>query len=135
MLLASMISFYFGDLLNDKEFKKYKLKEGLTDRQIIKRCVLSTMAGQAIDASFFITLGLHIFPILLGQGSFVDFMSAGSGNIMADLSSGMGWLNVLIAITLQWIVKVLCEFVVSPLILKICHKFRGKHELKQQIIE
>lgn len=135
MLLASMISFYFGDLLNDKVFKKYKLKEGLTDRQIVKRCVFSTMAGQAIDASIFITLGLHVFPILLGQGSFVDFMSAGSGNIMADLSSGMGWLNVLIAIALQWTVKVLCEFVVSPLILKICHKFRNKKVPEEKIAE
>ena len=128
MLLASIISFYFGDLLNDTVFRKMKLREGLTNKQIVKRCVFSTMAGQAIDAAIFITLGLHVFPILLGQGSFVDFISAGSGNVGADFASGMGWLNVLIAICLQWAVKVLIEFVVAPLILKICHIARKDKE-------
>ena len=133
MLLASVISFYFGDLINDTVFRKLKEKEGLTNKQIVKRCVFSTMAGQAIDAAIFITLGLHIFPILTGSGSFVDFISAGSGNIGADFTSGMGWLNVLIAIGLQWAVKVLIEFVVAPLILKICHLARNKKE--EEIVE
>lgn len=125
-LAASCISFYFGDLLNDTVFKRMREKDGLGNGKLVKRCVISTAFGQLIDAGIFITLGLHVFPILTGQGSFVDFIHAGSGNILADLSNGWGWLNTLIAIGLQWVVKVICEFVVSPLIVLICSKYNNR---------
>lgn len=128
MLLAGVVSYYFGDLLNDTSFFKMKKKDkdDLSNKKISKRCILSTMIGQAVDATIFITLGLHIFPILTGKGSFVDFIHAGSGNIGADITNGMAWLNVLIAICLQWVVKVFVELVVLPLVLKICKSVRKK---------
>lgn len=124
MALASMISFYFGDLINDTLFKKMQLKDGEGNNKLVKRCIVSTMFGQLLDAGIFITLGLHLFPILTGKGSFVDFIHAGSGNIWADLSNGWGWLNTLIAIVVQWLVKVVCEFIVSPIIVFIANKYK-----------
>lgn len=121
-LLASMISFYFGDLLNDTLFKRMREKDGRGSGKLVKRCVVSTLFGQLVDAGIFIILGLHVFPILTGQGSFVDFVHAASGNALVDLLNGWGWLNTLIAICLQWIVKVVCEFIISPLIILICKK-------------
>ena len=125
MLVAGCISFYLGDLLNDTVFKQMRIKDGDGSNKILKRSLTSTALGQVVDAGIFITLGLHVFPILLGQGSFIDFIHAGSGNVAADLASGWGWLNTLIAIGVQWTVKMVCTLVVSPLVVFICKKIKG----------
>lgn len=101
LLIASLISFYFGDLINDTIFLKLKMKDG-TGNKLVKRCVLSTLFGQLVDSSIYITFGMHILPKL-----FLGF-------------AFMSWAQVGCAILLQVTIKVLYEFLLSPVIIKLC---------------
>lgn len=105
LLLASMLSFYFGDLLNDTVFYKLKKKDITGSKgKLIARCVLSTFVGQLVDSTIFISLGMHVFPKL-----FLGF-------------AFMTWPQVIAAIICQIIIKVVYEFALSPLIILICKK-------------
>ena len=115
MLLASASSFYIGDLVNDTVFKKLRNKDGEGNGKLVKRCVLSTVFGQLLDATIFITLGLQLLPGLALGYTFTG------GSSLAD---PIGWANMGIMIGLQWAVKVLIEFVVSPLVVLICNKYK-----------
>lgn len=104
MLLASMLSFYFGDLINDTVFLKLKIKDGDGNSKLFKRCVLSTFLGQLVDSSIFITFGMNLFPRL-----FLGFPF-------------MSWAQVGLAILGQVIIKTTYEIIMSPIILKLCNK-------------
>lgn len=109
MLLASMLSFYFGDLVNDLVFLKLKNKHG-EGNKLIFRCVLSTLFGQLIDSAIFISFGMNIFPkLFLG----FEFMT---------------WPQVFAAIGFQVVIKVTYEFALSPLIKIICKKANQYNE-------
>lgn len=120
MLIASMLSFYFGDLANDTIFLKLKEKEGDSNSKIIKRCVLSTALGQLLDSSIFITFGLFLLPKLVEGTPYIGFD-------YSTMSYGMwyGWASVLGSIVLQFTVKVTLEFILSPIILQICKKAKN----------
>lgn len=120
MLIASVTSFYFGDLLNDTVFKKLHAKDGEGNSKLLKRCVVSTMFGQLIDAGIFVTLGLQVLP-----GVVLGYTFTG-GSSLAD---PIGWANMGIMIGLQWIVKVLWELLVSPLVILICNKVKSKEPI------
>lgn len=126
LLIASFLSFYFGDLLNDTVFRKLKNKDGEGNGKLVKRCVLSTIAGQIIDASIFIILGMHVFPCLCGDASLMSAFS--QGHIITSLADPIGWANVGIMIGLQIIVKVLYEFALSPLIIFICTRAKKENQ-------
>lgn len=127
LLIASFLSFYLGDLIDDLVFKHLRNKDdekGDSKGKLLKRCVLSTVAGQIIDASIFIILGMHVFPLLCGDASLMsNFMT---GNVITDISDPIGWANVGIMIGLQIGVKVLYEFILSPLIIWICKPNKNK---------
>lgn len=109
ILVASLASFYIGDLINDKIFKRMRAKQGDTTKALFSRCVLSTLAGQALDSTIFLSLGMNILPKLVLGFSF------------------MSWAQVGLAIACQIIVKVLYEIALSPLIIKLCKKFTFKN--------
>lgn len=101
LLIASLISFYFGDLINDTIFLKLKNKDGVGNK-LVKRCIISTLFGQLVDSSIYMTFGMHILPkLFLG----FEFMS---------------WAQVGCAILVQVTIKVLYEFLLSPIIIKLC---------------
>lgn len=126
LLIASMLSFYFGDLLNDLVFKKLRDKDGDSNGKLVKRCVLSTVFGQIVDATIFIVLGMHVLPLLCGDVSLMSSFS--NGHIITSLSDPMGWANVGIMIGLQICVKVFYEFVLSPLIIWVCNPNKREKE-------
>lgn len=109
MFIASMTSFYFGDLVNDLVFKKFLDKDGETNK-ITFRCVLSTFFGQLVDSSIFITLGMNVLPKAVLGFAF------------------MTWTQVGIAICFQVLVKVIYELLLSPVIVLICKRIALKKE-------
>lgn len=120
MLIASITSFYMGDLLNDTIFRRLKQKdqEKNSNRKLFKRCVLSTVFGQLVDATIFITLGLQILP-----GLIMGFTFTGG----SSLSDPIGWANTGVMILMQVCVKILCEIVVSPIVIWICNKYEKNY--------
>ena len=116
MFIASMTSFYFGDLINDLVFKKFLDKDGETNK-ITFRCVLSTFFGQLVDSSIFITLGMNILPKAVLGFAF------------------MTWAQVGIAICFQVLVKVIYELLLSPVIVLICRKMalKKKEEISDTV--
>lgn len=116
MLLASMLSFYFGDLINDLVFLKLKTKDG-EGNKLAKRCILSTLFGQLIDSTIFISFGMNIFPKL-----FLGF-------------TYMTWAQVGLAIIFQVIVKVLYEIILTPFIKMLCKKAKEKVEVEEEKTE
>lgn len=123
MLIASMVSFYLGDLINDTVFKKLKEKSGTSNKALFGRCVLSTLLGQLVDSSIFITLGMFLFPIAFTGTPFIGYNWA-----IMDYGLWHGWAAVLCTITLQVVVKTLYEIALSPVIIKLCKK---GHELNK----
>ena len=119
MLLASASSFYIGDLVNDCVFKKLRNKDGEGNGKLVKRCVLSTVFGQLLDATIFIALGLQLLP---GLALGITFTGGSS------LADPIGWANMGVMIGLQWVIKVLIEFIVSPLVILICNKYKKSHQ-------
>lgn len=126
MLVASMLSFYFGDLANDTIFLKLKKKEGDSNNKLIKRCILSTALGQLLDSSIFITFGLFLLPKWVEGTPYIGFD-------YSTMSYGMwnGWASVLGSIALQFVVKVLLEFILSPIIVQICKKAKQTKTTEQ----
>lgn len=120
MLLASMTSFYFGDLVNDLIFKKMKAKNNQGNGALFSRCVLSTLLGQLIDSSIFITLGMKVLPEIFLGYAFIG----GSG-------PWHGWVAVLCAIITQVLVKTLYEIVMSPVIISLCKKAAAFEQTRQ----
>lgn len=109
MLLASMLSFYFGDLINDKVFLKMKTKDSKGNKLIL-RCVVSTFFGQLVDSLIFISFGMNIFPkLFLG----FEFMT---------------WPQVFAAIGFQILIKVTYEFALSPVVKLLCKKAKAYYE-------
>ena len=123
LLIASLFSFYVGDLVNDTVFLKYKNKD--KDKGLMKRCLVSTLFGQLLDSSIFIILGMHVFPILFGDVSLMS--SFNHGHIISSLADPIGWANVFIMIGLQVIAKLAYEALLTPLI-KWCTKVAKKEE-------
>lgn len=129
MLVASMLSFYFGDLANDTVFAKLKKKEGDSNSKILKRCLLSTALGQLLDSSIFITFGLFLLPKWILGTPFIGFdYKTGSYGLWG------GWASVLGSIALQFLVKILLEFILSPVILKLCNKAKQKDSKEEKSI-
>ena len=120
LLLASFVSFYLSDLVNDEIFKRLKEKDGDSNGKLVKRCVISTLFGQIVDASIFIILGMHVFPILANDVSLMSSFS--KGYLITSLSDPIGWANVGIMIGLQIAVKVFYEFALSPIIIWLCNR-------------
>lgn len=115
LFISSALSFYIGDLANDLIFIKLKDKDGEGNGKLIKRCIVSTVFGQLLDATIFIILGLQVFPGLVLGYTFTG------GSSLAD---PIGWANMGIMIGLQWVVKVVIEAIVSPLVVLIRNKLR-----------
>lgn len=111
MLLASMTSFYFGDLVNDLVFKRMKAKNNRGNGSLFGRCVLSTLLGQLIDSSIFITLGMKVLP-----EAFLGYAFIGGDG------PWHGWAAVFCAIITQVLVKTLYEIIMSPAIISLCKK-------------
>ncbi len=116
MLIASMLSFYFGDLINDLVFLKLKNKDG-EDNKLAKRCILSTLLGQLVDSTIFITFGMNLLPRL-----FLGF-------------AFMSWAQVGLAILFQVIIKVTYEIILTPFIKLICKKAKEYDEEETKVIE
>lgn len=114
VLFASMISFYFGDLINDTVFLKLKTRDG-EGNKLVLRCVLSTVLGQLVDSTIFISLGMNIFPRL-----FLGF-------------AFMSWPQVLLAIIFQILIKTAYEFILSPIIIKLCKKARKAEKNNEKL--
>ena len=127
MLIASMLSFYFGDLLNDTVFSKLKKKDGDGNKKLIKRCILSTVCGQLVDSSIFITFGLFLLPKWVLGTPFIGFD-------WGTMSYGMwgGWASVLGTILVQFLVKITLELLVSPIIIKICN-IKKQREINETV--
>ena len=115
LFVASALSFYIGDLINDVVFLKLKIKDGDGNGKLVKRCVISTVFGQFIDATIFIFLGLQLLP-----GLTLGYTFTGG----ASLSDPMGWANTGIMIVVQWIVKIAIEVIISPLVVWVRNKVR-----------
>lgn len=129
MLIASMISFYLGDLINDTVFKKMKEKDAIkNNKSLFNRCVLSTLLGQLIDSSIFIIFGMYLFPILFGVNHlpYIGAVYDITNNFKGGFGLWHGWAAVLSTIALQVITKTLYEIILSPVIIKLCRK---GHEL------
>ena len=116
MLIASLLSFYLGDLLNDNVFAKLKSKDGNGNGKLVKRFLISTLCGQLVDSGIFITFGLFLLPKWVTGTPFIGFD-------WATMSYGLwgGWASVLGTIALQLIVKLTIKFILSPIIVKICN--------------
>lgn len=126
LLIASLISFYFGDLINDLVFLRHKKKD--QDKGLMKRCLLSTFFGQLLDSSIFIILGMHVFPVICGEASLMS--SFNHGYFITSLSDPMGWANVFIMIGLQIVAKLAYEAILTPLI-KWIAKVAKKEDSKE----
>ena len=126
LLIASLVSFYFGDLVNDLIFLRHKEKDN--KKGLMKRCLLSTLFGQLIDSSMFIILGMHVLPILCGEVSLMS--SFANGYIITSLSDPIGWANVGIMIGLQISAKLVYETLLTPLIRWICNKTTKAEEMQ-----
>lgn len=115
MLIASMLSYYFGDLLNDTVFFRLRAKDGEGSGKLVKRCVLSTACGQLVDSSIFITFGLFLLPMWVQGTPFIGFD-------WATMSYGMwgGWASVIGTILIQFLVKITLELIISPIVVAIC---------------
>lgn len=127
MLIASMISFYLGDLINDTVFKKMKEKDAIkNNKSLFNRCVLSTLLGQLIDSSTFIIFGMYLFPILFGVNHlpYIGAVYDITNNFEGGFGLWHGWAAVLSTIALQVITKTLYEIILSPVIIKLCRKGR-----------
>lgn len=59
--LASILAFYFGDLINDIIFQKMKEKNGNKWFQL--RAIASSLGGKWIDGLIFNFIGLHFLPL------------------------------------------------------------------------
>ena len=126
LLIASMISFYFGDLITDLVFKRFKEREGTSNSKLAKRCIIGTLCGQLVDATIFITLGMHVLPILCGEASLLS--SFANNYIITSFADPIGWANLCIMIGLHVDVKVLYQFVLLTLIIWICKPNKNKNK-------
>lgn len=125
LLIASLVSFYVGDLANDLIFKKMRKKGDNSSKSIFNRCIVSTIFGQLLDSSIFISLGLYIFPKLVYGKPFIgynwDVMSYGPWN---------GWAAVLMTILFQVAMKIVYEILLSPLVIYIIKKVDKGEEVE-----
>ena len=63
-LLASMLAFAAGDLVNDKVFRRMRLKNGDTINGFGARAILSSLAGETVDSLVFFPLAFYgIVPV------------------------------------------------------------------------
>ena len=122
MLIASMVGFYLGDLVNDVVFKKMKEKGSQTGKSLFGRCVLSTLFGQLIDSTVFITLGMYLLPKAVTGLPFIGAVYDATNNFQGGLGLWNGWAAVLATIALQVTVKTLYEILMSPIIIPLCRK-------------
>lgn len=95
LLVASLIAYMMGDLMNDIVFKKMKIAHG--EKGFIGRAMLSSLAGEFTDSLIYIPLGMYLLPKLFMGFSF------------------MTPLQVLICIIIQPLFKVAYELIVSPI--------------------
>lgn len=75
--IASILAFYFGDLINDKIFQKMKEKNGSKWFQL--RAIVSSLGGKWVDGLIFNFIGLHFLPletkiIMILVGPFVQIL-------------------------------------------------------------
>lgn len=125
LLIASLVSFYVGDLANDLIFKKMREKGDNSSKSIFGRCITSTIFGQLLDSTIFISLGMYIFPKLISGKPFIgynwDVMSYGPWN---------GWAAVLMTILFQVAMKIVYEILLSPLVIYIIKKVDKGEEVE-----
>lgn len=104
LLIASLVAYMVGDLLNDIVFKKMKQKDG--SKKVLSRCLLSSLVGEFCDSLIYIPLGMYILPKLILGFSFME------------------GLQVIVCIILQPLAKVLYETIISPITLKLSIKLK-----------
>ena len=56
VLAGSLLAFFFGDLVNDKVFRRMKEKHPDTHKGFGSRSILSSLAGAIVDSAIFITV-------------------------------------------------------------------------------
>lgn len=110
LLIASLLSYITGGLVNDVVFKIMKKRAGkdaiAESKGVLGRAIISSIFGQFCDSMIYIPLGMNIFPkMFLG----FEFMS---------------WVQVAICVLLQPTIKVIYEIIVSPLTVKSCKALR-----------
>lgn len=106
-LAAGLVAYMFGDLMNDKVFRKFKEKDG--EKGFWYRAILSSLVGELCDSIIYMPLGMNILPkAFLGY----EYMS---------------WKQLLIAVPTQALCKTLYECCMVPLT-SILSKHLKKYE-------
>lgn len=105
LLIASLIAYMVGDLMNDLVFKKLKAKHG--EKHFVIRAMLSSLCGEFCDSLIYIPLGMLLLPKL-----FLGF-------------SFMTWAQVGICVILQPLFKVAYELIISPLTYFVSQKLKN----------
>ena len=63
-LIASMLAFYAGDLVNDKVFRRMRIKNGNTIKGFGARAIMSSFLGETVDSIVFFPLAFYgIVPV------------------------------------------------------------------------
>lgn len=104
LLLASLVAYMVGDLMNDLIFRRLKAKHG--EKHFVVRAMLSSLCGEFCDSLIYIPLGMLLLPKL-----FLGF-------------SFMTWAQVGICVVLQPLFKVAYELVISPLTYFLSRKLK-----------
>lgn len=103
-LMASLLAYMIGDLMNDKVFRRLKARDG--EKRFAVRAILSSLVGELCDSLIYIPLGMNILPkLFLG----FEFMS---------------WQQILIAIPTQAICKTLYESCIVPITAILARKLK-----------
>lgn len=101
---ASLSAYMFGDLMNDKVFRKLKERDG--EKRFWFRAMLSSLVGELCDSLIYIPLGMYILPKLFLGFEFMSFQ------------------QILIAIPVQAGIKTLYECCIVPVTALIVKKVR-----------
>lgn len=104
LLLASLVAYMFGDLMNDLVFVRMKKKQG--EKGFVGRAVLSSLVGAFCDSLIYIPLGMAILPKLILGFSF------------------MTWPQVALCVVIQPLFKVCYELLISPITYGLSKKLK-----------
>lgn len=110
-LAASLAAYMFGDLMNDKVFRKMKEKSK-NGEGFWYRAIISSLVGELCDSLIYIPLGMYLLPKLFLGFSFMTVK------------------QILIAIPTQALCKTLYESCIVPLTALIAKKTKKyEHDL------
>lgn len=104
LLLASLVAYMFGDLMNDLVFVRMKKKQG--EKGFVSRAVLSSLVGEFCDSLVYIPLGMAILPKMILGFSF------------------MTWSQVALCVVIQPLFKVCYELLISPVTYRLSKKLK-----------